>query len=274
MPAPAQAVHLARVCLVRDATVILDDVSWNVDAEDRWVVLGPNGSGKTTLLQLITGYMHPTSGTARVLGHKLGRTDVRALRTHIAITSGAITRALDPRLTALDVAVTGRTASLAPWWDPPDDALVAEARALLDDAGVGHIADRAFSVLSEGERQRVLLTRMRLTGARLWVFDEPAAGLDLGAREQLVSDLSALAADPQTPPILFVTHHVEEIPPRFTHALLLRQGRVVASGPIDETMTASHLSSCFGVDLDVTNAGGRYSARARAQPQAHTRPET
>jgi iron complex transport system ATP-binding protein len=259
----SSAVDLSAVRLVRDATVILDGLSWRVGTNDRWVILGPNGSGKTTLLQVVTGYAFPTSGTAEILGRRLGRTDVRMLRRRIAITSGAITRSLDPRLTALDVAVTGRTASLAPWWDPPDAALLVEARRLLADAGVGHVADRGFAILSEGERQRVLLTRMRLAGADLWVFDEPAAGLDLGAREQLVEDLAGLAGDPSTPPILFVTHHVEEIPPGFTHALLLREGRDVAAGAIDDTITSANLSACFDIDLDVTAGGGRYAARKR-----------
>jgi iron complex transport system ATP-binding protein len=257
------AVRLADVRLVRDGTVILRDVNWVVAASDRWVILGPNGSGKTTLLQVVTAYAYPTAGTVDVLGHRLGRVDVRALRRQIAIASGALTRALDPRLTALDVAVTGRTAALAPWWDPPDHALVSEALRLLEAAGVGHTANRPFAVLSEGERQRVLLTRMRLTGADLWVFDEPAAGLDLGAREQLVAELASLAADAATPPILFVTHHVEEIPPGFTHALLLREGGVVVAGAIGEVLTATNLSHCFGMDLEVDHTGGRYTARAR-----------
>jgi iron complex transport system ATP-binding protein len=261
------AVRIAGASVVRDGTTVLDGVSWTVGHHDRWVVLGPNGSGKTTLLQLVTGNLHPTTGTVDVLGLRIGRTDVRALRRRIAVTTGAVTRAIHPAVTALGVATTGRSAALAPWWDAPGDehdAAAADALALLADAGLGHAADRPFAVLSDGERQRVLLARMRMARAELWVFDEPAAGLDLGARERLVADLAALAADPATPPVVFVTHHVEEIPPGFTHALLLRAGRVVASGPIADTLTAGWLSRCFDLDLDVrATADGRWSATVR-----------
>jgi len=262
------AVRIVDARLLRDGVTVLDGITWTVDAGDRWVVLGPNGSGKTSLLQLVTAAAHPSSGIVDVLGQRLGRTDVRTLRQRIAVASGAVTRSLHPSLTALEVASTGRTAALAPWWDPPDAALLAEAAALLDAAGLGAAAHRRFGVLSDGERQRVLLARMRLARAELWVFDEPAAGLDLGAREGLVADLAQLAADPATPPIVFVTHHVEEIPPSFTHALLLREGRIVASGPLATALTAGALSRCFDLDLilDVdagVGGSGRFTARTR-----------
>ena len=260
---PGPAVELRNVRVVRDGVRVLEDVSWTVDPADRWVILGPNGSGKTTLLQLVTGYLHPSSGTADVLGWRLGRTDVRSLRERIAITSGAVARALSSGLTALDVAVTGRTGALAPWWHSADDSVVDEARGRLGEAGLKGAEDRPFAVLSEGERQRVLLVRMRMALAELFVFDEPAAGLDLGAREQLVADLAGMAADPATPAIVFVTHHVEEIPPGFTSLLLLRAGRVVAAGPLSSTLTGAALGETFGLPLEVTCSedGGRYAAR-------------
>ena len=253
---------LAGVRISRGGVCILDGIDWRVSTGDRWVILGPNGAGKTTLLQVVTAYLHPTAGTATILGAELGRVDVRELRKRIAIASGALTRTIDGRLTAREIVRTGRNASLAPWWDGDDADLDREVDALLVAAGIGYAADRPFAALSEGERQRALLARMRAARADLWVFDEPAAGLDLGARERLVADLSALAGAPDTPAILFVTHHVEEIPPGFTHALLLRSGRVVASGRIDETLTDAIVSDAFGMELRVEQRNGRWSARA------------
>ncbi|HEX7167793.1 MAG TPA: ATP-binding cassette domain-containing protein [Acidimicrobiales bacterium] len=257
-------VDLRDVCLGRGDTVILDGLTWSVDAGERWVVLGPNGAGKTTLLQVVTAYAHPSSGTAAILGHRLGAVDVRWLRRKIAVASGSLTRTLDTRLTAREIVTTGRSASLAPWWDEPDASLDAEVDDLLAAAGLAAAADRPFSALSEGERQRALLARMRASRADLWVFDEPAAGLDLGARERLVADLAAMAAAPAegSPAIVFVTHHVEEIPPGFGHALLLRGGRAVAAGAIDDVLTSEHLSACFDLPLIVEHRDGRWSARA------------
>ena len=239
------------------------DLTWTVEPGERWVVLGPNGSGKTTLLQLATGHLHPTSGTVDVLGHRLGRVDVRALRTRIGLVSGAVTRLLRPGLTAAEVVLTGRYAALEPWWHEYTDDDRSRARSLLADAGLaGGAADRPFGVLSEGERQQVLLSRAVMADPELLVFDEPAAGLDLGARERLVARLERLAADPQAPPIVFVTHHVEEIPPGFGHLLLLRRGRAVAQGAIAGTLTSAHLSAAFDLPVEVGHGGGRWTARA------------
>jgi iron complex transport system ATP-binding protein len=266
-------VDVADARLVRDGVAVLDGITWAVHPGERWVVLGPNGSGKTSLLQLVTATAHPTSGTVEVLGRRVGRTDVRALRRRIAVVTGAITRSLHPGLTALEVVSTGRTAALAPWWDPPSAEVTEQARALVAGAGLPDGAgDRPFGVLSDGERQRVLLARMRLASAELWVFDEPAAGLDLGARERLVADLARLAADPATPPIVFVTHHVEEIPPGFTHALLLRQGRAVACGALADALTSASLSAAFDLELDLGVQDGRYSTRTRRKVGPPTDP--
>jgi iron complex transport system ATP-binding protein len=244
-------------------TKAIDDLTWTVDPHERWVVLGPNGSGKTTLLQLATGHLHPTTGTVDVLGDRLGRTDVRRLRTRIGLVSGAVTRLLRPELTAHDVVVTGRHAALEPWWHTYTDADHARAASLLDLAGLAHAETRTFAVLSEGERQQVLLARAVMGDPELLVFDEPAAGLDLGARERLVRRLEQLATDPESAPLVFVTHHVEEIPPGFGHLLLLREGRAVAAGPLDATLTAANLSATFGVDIDLHRThNGRYLASA------------
>ena len=253
---------LAGVQVTRGTSCILDGIDWRVEAGERWVILGPNGAGKTTLLQVVTAYTHPTAGTATILGSRLGAVDVRELRKRIAVASGALTRTIDARLSAREIVRTGRNASLAPWWDEADADLDREVDVLLDAAGIAYAADRPFSALSEGERQRTLLARMRLARADLWVFDEPAAGLDLGARERLVADLASLARSADAPAILFVTHHLEEIAPGFTHALLLRQGRVVASGPIGQTLTDDLVSETFGIPLRVELRNERWTARA------------
>jgi iron complex transport system ATP-binding protein len=256
------ALQFDHVTLRREHLVALDDLTWAVAPHERWVVLGPNGSGKTTLLQLATGHLHPATGTVDVLGHRLGRVDVRHLRTRIGLVSGAVTRLLRPGLTAEEVVVTGRHAALEPWWHDYTDADHQRARDLLAAGGLDdHAQQRPFGVLSEGERQQVLLARAVMGDPELLVFDEPAAGLDLGARERLVRRLHQLAADPTQPPIVFVTHHVEEIPPGFTHLLLLRRGRAVAAGPIADTLTSANLGVAFGLTVTVDRHGDRYSAR-------------
>ena len=250
------------VRLVLDGTVALDGVSWEVGPSERWVVLGPNGSGKTSLVQLACGYQHPTTGTVEVLGHRLGRVDVRRLRRGIGLASASLARRLRPGITALDVVLAGRHAALETWWHSYDDADRCRAERLLADAGLADLAGRAFGVLSEGERQQVQLARTLMGDPELVLLDEPAAGLDMGGREQLVTRLAQLAADKGTSPIVFVTHHVEEIPAGFTHALLLRQGRVVAAGPLGATLTDATLSTAFGLALRLTHEDGRWSCRA------------
>ena len=251
-----------QVTLRREGFDAISALTWAVQTGERWVVLGPNGSGKTTLLQLATGHLHPTIGTVDVLGHRLGRVDVRALRTRIGLVSGSVTRLLRPGLTAAEVVLTGRYAALEPWWheySADDHERVAD---LLERAGLAAAASRPFGVISEGERQQVLLARAMMGRPELLVFDEPAAGLDLGARERLVRRLQEIAEDAAAPPVVFVTHHVEEIPPGFTHLLLLRRGRAVAAGPIAETLTSAHLSTTFDLAVEVEHRLGRYTARA------------
>jgi iron complex transport system ATP-binding protein len=258
----APALALAGVGVRFGERWALHDLDWTVAADQRWVVLGPNGSGKTTLVRLISAHAHPTTGTVDVLGRRLGRTDLRALRTHVALASASLAAALRPTLTAHEAVVTARHAALEPWWHTYDDADRARADALLDRLGAGHLVDRAIGTLSEGERQRVLLARTLFPDPGLVVLDEPTAGLDLAGREELVGRLARLAADPSTPPIVFITHHVDEIPPAFTHVLMLRDGRVHARGPLAEVLTAPVLSSCFGVDLQLRQHGARYTAWA------------
>jgi iron complex transport system ATP-binding protein len=253
---------LERVRVEADGRALLDGIDWTVREGERWVVLGPNGSGKTTLVRVASLYLHPTSGEVTVLGEVLGRTDVRALRPRIGLVSPALADLLRGGLSALDVVVTARHGALETWWHDYDDADRAKARGLLDRLGVGALADRTFGTLSSGERQRVLIARVLMTDPGVVLLDEPTTGLDLPGREALVGALAALAADPATPPLVLVTHHVEEIPPGFTHALLLRDGRALAQGPIDAVLTAEALTACFGIPLSLERRGGRFAAWA------------
>ena len=256
------ALRFRDVSFHHDGVPILRGIDRTVEADERWVVLGPNGAGKTSLLRLAGAYAHPSAGTVDVLGARLGRVDVRTLRTRIGMASGSVARMLRPGITASEIVMAGRHAALETWWHEYTDDDRRRARKLLDEAGFGYAADRVFAVLSEGERQQVQLARTLMGDPELLLLDEPAAGLDVGGRERLVARLAALATDPATPPTVFVTHHVEEIPPAFTHALLLREGAVVAAGPLVETLTAATLSACFGLALRLTVDDGRYSCRA------------
>jgi iron complex transport system ATP-binding protein len=252
----------------RGSVPVLTDVSWEVCAGERWVVLGPNGSGKTTLLQLASGYLHPTRGTVEVLGRRLGRTDVRDLRRQVSLVSGSLTRAVRPSLSALEVVVSGKDGALEPWWQPYDEADWERAAELLESACFAGVAGRPFGRLSEGERQQVLLARALMGSPSLVLLDEPCAGLDMGGRERLLDRLSSLAGLPTSPPLIMVTHHVEEIPAGFTHALLLREGRVLAAGPLGETLSARRLTDCFGLGLSLRHDAGRWASTSLGRPAA------
>jgi iron complex transport system ATP-binding protein len=255
--------EFADVSVVRSGQYLLDQVTWAVAEGDRWVVLGPNGAGKTTLLQVASALIHPTSGYAAVLGEILGTVDVFELRPRIGLTSAALADHI-PRAEAVrDVVVTASYAIVGRWRELYEGYDVDRAGGLLERLGVGQLADRTFGTLSEGERKRVQIARALMTDPELLLLDEPAAGLDLGGREALVATLGDIAADPSSPATVLVTHHVEEIPTSFTHALLLREGRVIASGLMGETITDETLSACFGLELTVSRDGGRWAARAR-----------
>ncbi len=258
------AISLEGVSVVRDGTVILDDVTWSVGPGERWAVLGPNGSGKTTLLRVAGAGLWPTRGSVEILGERLGRVDMRELRRRIAVVSASVARNLRPAQPASDVVLTGRFAALETWWHEYTDQDRARAASLLADAGFGGEAfgSRAFGLLSEGERQQVLLARALMGVPELILMDEPAAGLDLGARERLIGRLTALAADPAVPPMVLVTHHLEEIPPGVTHAALLRAGRVLDAGPVDAVLTDTGVSAAFGIAVTVGRRAGRWGAVA------------
>lgn len=264
---PAPVIRLRGVRVVRDGVPVLDGVDWDVRHGERWVVLGPNGSGKTTMLRVAGMRLLPTGGTVEVLGETYGRTDARALRRRVGFVSGAVLRDLRPSITAHDIVLTGRTGALEPWWHRYDDADHARAERLLAAAGLSGMSGRAFEVLSEGERQQVLLARALMAEPEVLLLDEPAAGLDLGARERLVGRLAALAADPATVPMVLVTHHTEEIPTGVTHAALVSGGRLVAAGPAEEVLVSTRISACFGIPVTVERVGGRITARA-VEPEA------
>ena len=255
--------RLGGVRLVRDGTVVLDGIDWSVGEGERWVVLGPNGCGKTTLVRIASMWLHPSSGTVEVAGGVLGRVDVRRHRVRVALVSAAVTDQLRPAISVSDVVLTAKHAALEAWWHEYDDADRAAAQAALERFGVAHLAARTFGTLSSGERQRVLLARALSTSPAIVLLDEPMAGLDLGAREELVGWLGGLAADDTSPPLVLVTHHVDEIPAGFTHVLLLRAGRVQAAGPIDDVLTEEALSTTFATPLRLECRHGRWWSVAR-----------
>ncbi|TNC17184.1 ABC transporter ATP-binding protein [Georgenia sp. 311] len=258
----SNVLRLADVTLRRGAKTILDGVDWSVDDGQRWVVLGPNGAGKTTVLQLAAARMFPTEGTVEILGDRLGTVDTSELRTRIGLASAALADRIPGRERVLDVVLTASYGVTGRWRESYDEYDTSRARDLLAAFAVDQLVDRHFGSLSEGERKRVQIARALMADPELLLLDEPAAGLDLGGREELVAALSELAGDRRSPVIVLVTHHVEEIPPGFGHALLLRSGTVEAAGPLEEVLTPQHLSRTFGLDLEVERHRGRWSARA------------
>ncbi len=256
-------VEVRGVTRIEDGNEILRGLDWSVHSGERWVVLGRNGCGKTTLMRIVSLYLHPSRGSVSVLGNVLGQSDIRRARERIGWSSASFADMLRPQLTATEIVMIARNAALEPWWHTYSDDDRARARGLLERVGIGQLADRQFATCSSGERQRVLLARTLMNDPGLILLDEPTAALDLAGREELIVTLDDLAADPTTPPVVLVTHHVEEIPPAFTHVLLLRDGRALAQGPIDETLTETNLSACFGLDVALERRHGRYAAWAR-----------
>ncbi len=256
-------VRMDGVTVRRGATTLVHDIDWTVELDERWVVLGPNGAGKTTLLRLAAAELHPTDGIVHVLGERLGRVNVFELRTRIGLTSAAFGLRVPNGETVRDVVVSAGYGVVGRWRERYEATDTDRAEELLATMGVRTLADREYGTLSEGERKRTLIARALMTDPEVILFDEPAAGLDLGGREDLVGRLAALAADPDAPASVLVTHHVEEIPVGYSHALLLREGAVVAAGLLDDVLTDENLSTTFNLPLSVQKRRGRYSAWLR-----------
>ena len=256
-------IQMTGVAVRRGTATLLTEVDWAVELDERWVVLGPNGAGKTTLLRLAGAEMHPTVGTVDVLGERLGRVNLAELRTRIGLTSASLGLRVPDDETVADVVVSAGYGVLGRWRERYESTDTDRANRLLDAMGMHGLAARTFGTLSEGERKRTLIARALMTDPELLLLDEPAAGLDLGGREELVSRLSALALDPDAPASVLVTHHVEEIPVGYTHGMLLREGRIVASGLLDDVLTNEALTETFGLPLSVQKRRGRYTAWSR-----------
>jgi iron complex transport system ATP-binding protein len=260
-----EVLRLSGVRIERGGATLLDGVDWTVRPGEKWAVLGPNGAGKTTLLQIAAARLFPTSGTVDLLEERVGEVDVFELRPRIGLSSAALAERVPADERVLDVVLTAGYAIFGRADEAYDAADELRARRLLEQLGCRTLVERAFGGLSEGERKRVLIARALMTDPELLLLDEPAAGLDLGAREALLRRLARIARDDDGPALVLVSHHVEEIPPGITHVLLLRSGSVVAAGPVDEVLTRPALSACFGLPLAVEKLpAGRFTARIAA----------
>ena len=264
-------IDFRRVTLRRGGRVLVGPVDWQVELDERWVVIGPNGAGKTSLLRMAAAMEHPSSGTATVLGERLGRVDMAELRQRVGLSSSALSQRIPDDEVVRDLVVSAGYAVLGRWRERYDEVDYIRAVDTLESVGAEHLADRTYGTLSEGERKRVLIARSLMTDPELLLLDEPAAGLDLGGREELVARLADLAADPDSPALVLVTHHVEEIPPGFSHCLILAEGHVVAAGLLADVMTAENLSAAFGQAIAVDTIDGRYFARRALSRAAHRR---
>ena len=264
-------IDFAKVTLRRGGKTLVGPITWAVELDERWVVVGPNGAGKTSLLRMAAAMEHPSSGTAYVLGERLGKTDMAELRSRVGLSSSALSQRVPDGEVVRDLVVSAGYAVLGRWREQYEDVDYEQAVEMLESVGAEHLAERTYGTLSEGERKRVLIARSMMTDPELLLLDEPAAGLDLGGREELVARLADLAADPDAPATVLVTHHVEEIPQGFTHCLLLSEGAVVASGLLTDVLTSENLSKAFGQSIALELIDGRYFARRTRSRAAHRR---
>ncbi|GAB2818896.1 ABC transporter ATP-binding protein [Alpinimonas psychrophila] len=265
MGAMSLVLRLSNVSLERGGNTIVDNVSWEVTSDQRWVILGPNGAGKTSILELAAAWEVPTSGTALVLGEDLATGDPEEIRPRVGLASSGMAKRIPPTEIVVDAVVTAAYAAAERRGEVYEDIDLRRARRVLTEWRLEGLTNREVGTLSEGEQKRLQIARSIMTDPEVLLLDEPSAGLDLGMREELMSMLSAFASSSTAPAIIMVTHHVEEIPRGFTHALLLANGRVVAAGPLNETLTSDNLTKAFGVSVDVVNNNGRFSAAARPQ---------
>jgi iron complex transport system ATP-binding protein len=254
-------VQFQNVSVVRDGKLIIDDVNWTVEDDQRWVVIGPNGAGKTTLLMLASANDHPTDGVVTILGEPLGEGDVFGLRPRLGFASTSMARQIPPTETVVNVVMTAAWAVTGRWNEQYDSVDEERARRVLAEWKLERLADRRFGTLSDGEQKRTMIARAVMTDPEILLLDEPAASLDLGSREELVRLLGEFATSPNAPVMIMVTHHLEEIPPGFTHALVITEGRVHSAGPISSTLSSENLSEAFGLPITVTRFAGRFAAR-------------
>ncbi|MCH9666707.1 MAG: ABC transporter ATP-binding protein [Actinomycetia bacterium] len=268
---PDRLIDFAKVTLRRGGRTLVGPVTWSVELDERWVVIGPNGAGKTSLLRIAAAMEHPSSGTARVLGERLGRVDMAELRARIGLSSSVLSQRVPDNEVVRDLVVSAGYAVLGRWRERYDELDYNRALDMLESVGAEHLADRVYGTLSEGERKRVLIARSLMTDPELLLLDEPAAGLDLGGREELVARLGDLAGDPDSPALVLVTHHVEEIPPGFSHCLILSGGTVVDAGLLADVLTAENLSKAFEQSIALDVIDGRYFARRTRSRAAHRR---
>ncbi len=257
-----EVLRLHGVGVCRERSMLLKDIDWTVRADESWVIVGPNGAGKTTLLQVASGLILPTEGFAEVLGEPVFGADLAELRSRVGISSAAVADHVPRGEKVIDLVLTAGYGILGRGSEDYDSFDVVRAVELLDAVGCSHLIRRRFGTLSEGERKRVQIARSLMADPELLLLDEPAAGLDLGGREEVLSRIAALVRDPGSPVLVLVTHHVEEVPEGITHAMLMRRGTVLAAGPVEQVFTERNLSRCFGIPLVVERRAARWMARA------------
>jgi iron complex transport system ATP-binding protein len=259
----SEVLSFKNLTLVRDGKNILEDVSWSVSADQRWVIVGPNGAGKTSLLKLAAAQLQPSSGSAQILGETLGEINVFELRTRIGFASSAVAGRIPNSEPVLDAVMTASYAITGRFKEKYDEVDIRRAKRVLKEWDLGHLADRAFGTLSDGEKKRTQIARAVMPDPELLLLDEPVASLDIGSREATIKILSGYASHPKAPAIVMVTHHLEEIPSGFTHSLVLNNGKILEAGPITQTLTTEKLSAAYGLELEVALIGGRFTVRAK-----------
>lgn len=268
-PDPDLLLDFRGVSFMRGGRNLVGPVDWQVELDEKWVIIGPNGAGKTTLVRMAAAEEFPSEGTAFLLGERVGRTDMRDLRALIGISSSALGNRIPEDEMVGDLVISAGYAVLGRWLEEYDEMDRDQAVEILEQVGAIHLLDRRWGTLSEGERKRVLIARAMMTNPELLILDEPGAGMDLGGREDLVAYLGELALDPDSPAIVMITHHVEEIPYGFTHAMLLDEGEVVAQGLIDDVLTSENVSKAFHQPISVERLEDRYFARRVRRGGAH-----
>jgi iron complex transport system ATP-binding protein len=262
VPASLPILQVSGLTIIRGQTRILDDLNWTVQPREHWAILGSNGSGKTSLLSALTGYLTPTRGEIAVLGQRYGATDWRELRVHIGLVSSSIRQMMAEAEPALHTVISGKYAVIDLWMRIKKEDR-AEAMEILEQVEAAYLADRPWGVLSQGERQRVLIGRALMARPRILILDEPAAGLDPVARENFLAFIQRLGSRRDAPALLLVTHHIEEIMPVISHALLHREGRLLAAGPKKATLTSARLSEVFNAQCTLHRRDERFSLRLK-----------